>query len=163
MKEWILSVTVTVLICGLIFLVLPKSKISKAIKTVASFVTVFAVIQPLVNLDIADLVSENVFNSGEIVIQEEYLVYTGKLKENILRKEIVNNLEKSGIKLSEENIYIISDYLSEKGFLVEGAEINLKNAVINTKNEHIDIKEEVKIVASKVLEISSDKVNVYER
>ena len=163
MKEWILSVSVTVLICGLIFLILPKSKVSKAIKTVASFVTVFAVIQPLVGLDVSDLISESVFGRGEIVVQEEYLDYTGRLRESILRKRIVDNLEKTGIKLNEENIYIISDCLSEKGFFVEGAEINLKNAVIITENEHIDIKEEVKTVACEVLGVTSDRVKIYER
>lgn len=163
MKEWILSVSVTVLVCGLIFLILPKSKISKAIKVVASFVTVFAIIKPLAEADVFDIYKENFAVKGEISLQEGYLEYTWRLKEHLLKNEIIKKTEESGIKLSAENIYIISDDLSENFFLAEGAEINLKNAVINTENEHINIKEEVKMIVSETLGIASDKVKVYER
>ncbi len=163
MKEWVLSVAVTALICGLIFLILPEGKISVAIKTIISLVSVLVVIQPFAGTDVSELLSVKSFYSGEISIQEEYIEYANLLRGNAYKKQIVKNLEKIGITLCDENIIIISEGSSENGFLAKGVEINLKNAVIINENEHIDIKEEVISVVSETLGITANKVIIYER
>ena len=160
MIEWVINVSVTSLLCGLIYLVLPKGKVSAAIKTVVSLVAIFAVIKPLANIDFSDFENESVFGSGEIIVQDDYLDYVFAMRENFWKSEILNTAEKTGIKLKSENIYIISDGLSEKGFSVSGAKISLKDAVIITEKEHIDIIDEVKKIAAGVLRVDVEKIIV---
>lgn len=160
MIEWVVSVSVTSLLCGLIYLVLPKGKVSAAIKTVVSLVAVFALIKPLAGVDFSGLSEDGFFGNKEVSVQEDYLDYVFGLRDVFWKKEITAEAEKMGIKLKAENIYIISEGLSEKGFSVSGARISLKDAVIITENEHIDIIEEIKKIASGVLQVDTGKIVV---
>lgn len=160
MIEWVVSVSVTSLLCGLIYLVLPKGKVSAVIKTVVSLVAVFAVIKPLAGVDLFVFSGDNFFGNKEVSVQEDYLDYVFGVREVFWKKEIMAEAEKIGIKFKTENIYIISEGLSEKGFSVSGARISLKDSVIITENEHIDIIEEIKKIASDVLQVDTGKILV---
>ena len=149
MKEWVISVTVTVFSTSVISLILPSGKLSKYIKSVFSLIMVFVILQPVFKLKDVKFDFQAVFNESEFVYQSDYF------KENcvILLKDI-------GVENFETGIIFSVNEISE--IIVEKVVINLQNSVINSDKDHIDIIVGIKSVISEYLKIDDDAVVIYE-
>ncbi len=70
---WILSVAGIVVISVLLELVLPEGQINKYVKSIFSFIVLLVIILPLPKLFNKDFSIDNIFQSQEVSLQEDYL------------------------------------------------------------------------------------------
>ena len=139
MKEWILSIAVTVLAVSVLSLLLSNGKTSKVIKAVMAFITVLVIIRPILQTDFSSFDVSNIFGSDNIEYQEHYLGFIEENKKESYKKDCLNLLYEWGIKIEEEELNIITDDEIDGKVVVKKIIVNLKNAVIITDKEHIDI------------------------
>lgn len=160
MKTWIISISAIVLLTSIFSLIIPESRIGKLIKNVFSILIIFVIISPLSNLKTQNLSFESFVNTSEITFQNDYLNYIGDKKSTELKNESIKIIEKLGVN----NVFvnICYNYDSSKNFIVEYAQINLKNAVIISDKEHINIKEEIRNALSFYLQIDKNNVLINE-
>ena len=157
MKTWIISISAITILTTILGLIIPEGKSGKLIKSIFSVLIVFVVMNPLSSIKNQNITFEQFVNTSEIVLQNDYLDFVAEKKVFELEKESVKIIEKMGVNNAFVNIFY--KYDESKKFLVQGAEINLKNAVIISDKAHIDIKEEMKKEVSLYLQI--DKNNVF--
>lgn len=160
MKEWVISVTVTVFSTSVISLILPSGKLSKYIKSIFSLIMVFVILQPVFKLRDVKFDFEAVFNESEFVYQSDYLDYVNNKKIENYKENCVILLKDIGVENFETDIIFSVNETSE--IIVEKVVINLQNSVINSDKDHIDIIVDVKNVISEYFKISVCNVVVYE-
>lgn len=162
MKQWVLSIAVTALFSAVVVLLLPNGKTNKIIKSILSFVVVLVIISPLLSLSKNEVSLDNAFGAGEITLQENYLSFYENSKLETFKKECLKLLEEKGIKIREDELNIITDCIVDGVVRIEKVQVYLKNAVIKTDELNIDIKDECLNVIRSYLDITSDKVVIYE-
>ena len=142
MKIWVLSIVIIVFSISVISFIFPTGKLGKFIKAIFSFVLIFVVLKPAVEIKNFDYNIEDVFNKNEVVIQDLYLEYINDKKIEVYRNNCIKLMEKSGVY----NANIDFEYEIDKygKFVFKIVSLNLENAVINSDKEHIVIIETVK-------------------
>lgn len=160
MKNLLLSVSVVSLTVSVILLLLPKGKTSKAIKVVACFLVTFMLLRAVISVDLSAVTTEKLFGNGETEYQTGYLDYVREQKKLSIKKSVLAVLEKTGIKISESELNILTVKNSDK-FEIEKITVNLSKAVITENAEHINIKETITKTISDALGIAVDAVVVY--
>ncbi len=160
MKTWIISISSITILTSIFSIIIPNSKIGKFIKSIFSVLVIFVVISPLSAIKNQDVSFEEIINSSEIVVQNDYLDYIASKKSSELQNGSIKILKNMGV----ENVFvnICYKYSKSNNFVIESAEINLKNAVIISDKTHIDIKEEIKNQISNYLQIDKNCVYVNE-
>ncbi len=157
-SAYLLSIVGVVFLLVIIDLILPDSKISKYIKSIAAVFVVAVIASPIVKL-----VNSN-WDWHSLFVGSEY-----QIDENIL-----NNINQQNIKVLEDEI---TNYLTEQGF--EGVEVmvnanftenelkisyiyvNLCDLVINENLEHIDYYTKIKELITQQINIEGDKIIIY--
>lgn len=154
MKTWVLSIVIIVFSISVISLIFPTGKLGKFIKAIFSFVLIFVVLKPAVEIKNFDYNIEDVFNKNEVVIQDLYLEYINDKKIEGYKNNCIKLMEKSGVY----NADIIFKYEIDKygKFVFKIVSLNLENAVINSDKEHIVIIETVKSEIKRYLNLNED-------
>lgn len=154
MKTWVLSIVIIVFSISVISLIFPTGKLGKFIKAIFSFVLIFVVLKPAVEIKNFDYNIEDVFNKNEVVIQNLYLEYINDKKIEVYRNNCIKLMEKSGVY----NANIDFEYEIDKygKFVFKIVSLNLENAVINSDKEHIVIIETVKSEIKRYLNLNED-------
>lgn len=158
MKEWILSVGLTIILITVISLLLPEGRMGKFISSLFPLILLLVIIKPLLYVDFNDINVSQLQIENKIDVQNEYILKTSKRKANNYEKICENVLKNNNYE--NATVKIDFDIIKEK-FLIKKVKINLKNAVFIDKNKHIDI---TKITEEISLSLLIDKsLVVYEQ
>lgn len=161
MKNWLISIAVTVIITTSLSMLLPGGKTKNFIKGTFSLLLMWVIMQPVVNFKNSGIKLDNLENKDEVVLQYDYLGYIAQEKIEYYEKDCRKILEEIGIKNAS---VIIKYYMTEKGEVsIEKVKIILYDSVIVSDKEHIDIIEEIKVKLSDYLNVGRDLVVIYER
>ena len=150
-----------ILLTAIITLILPKGKTSGLIKSVFALLSILVIVQPLAALKSADGdFSFSFFPDGnEMVIQENYLDYIVKKKNENNEKNCQKILTENGINGALVSINYITD--GKASYEIKKVTINLENSVINPDKEHIYIIETAIEEIAEYLDTDSEVIEVY--
>ena len=148
------------ILISLISIIFPNGKIGKYLKSVFSFILIFSVINPLLNLDEINVDFNNAFLENEVIYQEQYLDYVNQKKIDNYNDNCTKILEELGVKNAQIDFIYYTD--EKYNLIVEKVNVNLKNSVIISDVEHIDIKEGISTDIASYLNITKSKVLIYE-
>ena len=139
MKSFLLSIGSFVLISSIITMLLPDGKLNKNIKNVFSIISVFLVVQPILNIKNINLNINDVLFSDKIIIQENFLYFIAEENVKKLKIDCEKILVNNGINDAELDIYY--NVLENGQVDILRVVIDLSNSVINSDKENIDIIE----------------------
>jgi len=160
MKDWLISICVTVILITILQLISPEGKIGKFVKGYFSILMVFVLLQPFVKLDLVENVVIKNQGVENVVYKTDYLEFINKEKITKLEKNCVKLSEKVGIKdISVKIEYNVDDNFQTE---IKKVNLNLSDAVIILDKAHIDIIEELKDNISQYLSVNKNLVVIYE-
>ena len=151
MKEWLISVTVLILITSIVSYIIPNGQIGDFIKGIFSFVVILAMLKPMMAL--TELSNFNF--QKEVSVQTQYIDYTSqKIVEEYewKCKQIVSNA------LCDCTVLIDYEINDEYQIEILSAKILLDNPGIILQPEHINITEEIISEISNFLMINKEQV-----
>lgn len=157
MKNYLLTISTTVLLTSVVSLILPEGKMGKYIKSFFSVLVLLVIISPVVSLSELDL--KNTFSDSK-VIQEDYLEYIYTSKTSSLEKDCVNILKNFGVENAKVEIQY--DIGENYEYSIKNAIIYLCDAVINSNGEHINNIEESISNISNYLQVERKFIKIYE-
>ncbi len=160
MKEWILSVSSTIIITIIISLIAPQGRLGKYVKSIFALIMILVVVQPILSFDINNLSFDNIFNKNDIEIQTEYIDYIEGKKEEYKEEYCVFLLEKLKVKNARVDIIYDSDDYDKNH--VKNVNIYLDKESFAQLDNHIDIIKEAKKTLSEYLQVNSDRLVFYE-
>lgn len=160
MKEWVLSVFVTVLLSSIVGMIAPEGKIGKLIKCIFSIIILLTVISPFTNLNYANFSNLIDFDNLESNVQINFIYYANSKNAKKIEEKVNSYLEKNGINNAEIKVdfSVSSDY----EFKIDNININLKNSVINSDKEHIVVLDNIVSEISSLLNISKECISICE-
>lgn len=161
MKQWLLSVCLTVIIVSVFSIILPNGKTGNLIKSVFHVIIVFVIVKPFFNLKTDLDLGDYIFNTTELNIQTDFLDSVVTKICDKQEKACVEILSKLDVKDATVKIdYAIDD---DYDYYVTKVCVNLKNSVIISDKEHIDIIDEIKKELVGYLNIKESIIEVYVR
>lgn len=161
MKEWILSVSGTILLTTVFSLIIPSGKTASIIKTVFSVLCVFVFIKPVFYLyNQKNEVSIDFSNNVEFNLNENYLNYILDLKKEESSKICNKILSQNG--LAAKDLYINIAVTDEFDYNLDNITVYLDDSVIKDKNEHINNKEKARSSIAEYFGINQNSVVFYE-
>ncbi len=156
---WILSVAGIVVISVLLELVLPEGQINKYVKSIFSFIVLLVIILPLPKLFNKDFSIDNIFQSQEVSLQEDYLHELNISKLSAIKLSLDDEFEDMGYGNIE--ISISASVLQEE-LEIYTIFVDLSDLVICENAEHkdiIDIKKDItKVITENELVIEKEVV-----
>lgn len=157
MKEWLLTISVTIIISITVLLLLPEGKLYGLIKSIFSILALLSIINPLINFtDIIYATNEFIFDDKEQLLEENYLDY--------IYQEKINKLKSNSKKIIEEyysnQIDIDIQFYRDNQYclVIEKIIINISNSRINNQINHDQAKKEIEDKLSSYLSIEKDKI-----
>ena len=131
-SSWILSIAGVVCLSVLVQLILPEGQMSRYIKIIFSFITLFVIISPIPKLVNSNIDIDGVFK-GELSVQENYLEQLN------LDKVIKEDIEKDFADQGFENaiVSINADIFASK-FEIKSVSVDIGQIVLSGKDKHID-------------------------
>lgn len=160
MKNWLLSICVTVIIISVFAIIAPQGKIGKFIKSILNIVLVLVIVKPVINIDMDSVISKIINSGNEVVFQTEYLNVISERKADIYEKNCILIIEDCGVN----DASVVIDYISDEDgfFYIENVSVNLKNSVFISDKEHIDIIDEIRERLGEYLNVKSEAIDIYE-
>lgn len=154
--SWIISILSVVLLSVIVDLILPDSNMSKYIKSTLASVTILVVIMPLPSLISSGFDwDEELFNSSQITLDEDFLDYTTSVKASYLEEGLLSQLQDDGV----QNLTLdITCHSSDGEIIVDYVYINMDKIVLVSQDEHINSSEQVIALICSYLEIESWQV-----
>lgn len=159
LSSWALSIAGICLISVLVDFALPECKMNEHIKKVVSYSIILVVVYPLPNLFNNNFSFDNILQEVDIPIQSEYIYNVNQAKVDELTKTINASLENKG--LYGATVSISADIFQTE-LEIFAVYVDLYNLVIKSEIKNTDIKTEVVSVVLNIVDISKDKVVVYE-
>lgn len=144
MKQWLLSVIVTVIIVSVITTAFPRGKIYNLIKAVMGILLSIVIVKPILTVDFSTISISNMFSEEQISYQDDFLEYVDNSQLKHYEKKTLEILFFCGIKVRPSELNIIVDKQSNGLLQVKKIIVNLSNAVIQEDGKHIDIIEQAK-------------------
>lgn len=159
MKDWILSIGVTIIIITILSFMLPSGKLSNLIKSFFSILLMLVVLRPLTTLTQEKNFEIFYSTSSEINLQDNYLHFIENKVIDKYKKQCEDVLNKFNIKQAEITIILGDENLNIS--YIKKIYINLEKAVIISNTEHINIIDEIKDNISTFFNIENNKVEIY--
>ena len=151
MTAWILSIAGISVVSVLVDLILPSGQTAKYIKNIFAFITIFVIISPLPKLLSGNVKFDDIFESEEIILQEDFLYQVNRDKLSALESSVQVNLESEGVK---GVIVSLSADIFKTEMQIEEVFVDLSEIVIDENCQHKDIKKLItKIVKNCVGEV----------
>lgn len=160
MKEWVLSVFITVLLSSIVGMIAPDGKIGKLIKCLFSIIILLTVVSPFANLknsDFSNLIDFDFFVGN---VQTDFIYYANTKKAEKIEKDVCSYLEDAGINNADINVEF--SLSSDFEFKIQNININLKNSVINSDKEHIVVLDNIVSEISSLLNVSKERISICE-
>ena len=157
-SAYLLGIVGVVLILVVVDLILPDSKISKYIKSIASIFVVAVIASPIINLVKSDWDWKSFFVSSEYQVDENILNNINQQNIEVLEKELVEYLETQGFKGVD---IMISASLTDLELKINCIYVNLCDLVINENSEHIDYYTKIKELITQQINIEEEKIIIY--
>lgn len=158
-SSWVLSIIGVCFLSVLVDLMLPDGKTNSLIKKVVSYIIVAIVIMPIINLVNNKNQIQDVFSYSEIQIQDNYIYNINQSKLDSIKQNIENDLQDGGILGAE--VSISADVFTQN-MEIYAVYVDLYNMVISGDFKNKDIKTEVVSVVLNYVNISKEKIVVYE-
>ena len=151
MTAWILSIAGISVVSVLVDLILPSGQTAKYIKNIFAFITIFVIISPLPKLLSGNVKFDDIFESEEIILQEDFLYQVNRDKLSALESSVQVNLESEGVK---GVIVSLSADIFKTEMQIEEVFVDLSEIVIDENCQHKDIKKLItKVVKNCVGEV----------
>ena len=148
MTAWILSIAGVTILSVVVDLILPSGQTAKYIKNIFAFVMILVIISPLPALIKGNFNVNDIFESEEIVLQEDYIYQVNRDKLTALEKEITSSLEEKGIK--NVVVTINADIFQIEMKILE-VNVDLSDLVIDGNSGHIDIEKAITEVVNRLV------------
>lgn len=148
MTAWILSIAGVTILSVAVDLILPSGQTAKYIKNIFAFVMILVIISPLPALIKGNFNVNDIFESEEIVLQEDYIYQVNRDKLTALEEEITSSLEEKGIK--NVVVTINADIFQIEMKILE-VNVDLSNLVIDENSGHIDIEKAITEVVNRLV------------
>ena len=148
MTAWILSIAGVTILSVVVDLILPSGQTAKYIKNIFAFVMILVIISPLPALIKGNFNVNDIFESEEIVLQEDYIYQVNRDKLTALEEEITSSLEEKGIK--NVVITINADIFQIEMKILE-VNVDLSDLVIDENSGHIDIEKAITEVVNRLV------------
>lgn len=148
MTAWILSIAGVTILSVVVDLILPSGQTAKYIKNIFAFVMILVIISPLPALIKGNFNVNDIFESEEIVLQEDYIYQVNRDKLTALEKEITSSLEEKGIK--NVVVTINADIFQIEMKILE-VSVDLSDLVIDENSGHIDIEKAITEVVNRLV------------
>ena len=147
MTAWILSIAGVTILSVVVDLILPSGQTAKYIKNIFAFVMILVIISPLPALIKGNFNVNDIFESEEIVLQEDYIYQVNRDKLTALEEEITSSLEEKGIK--NVVVTINADIFQIEMKILE-VNVDLSDLVIDENSGHIDIEKAITEVVDRL-------------
>lgn len=157
-SAYLLSIVGVVILLVIIDLILPDSKISKYIKSIAAVFVVAVIASPIVKLVNSNWDWHSLFVGSEYQIDENILNNINQQNIEVLEDEITNYLTEQGFEGVE---VMISANFIENELKISYIYVNLCDLVINENLEHIDYYTKIKELITQQINIEGDKIIIY--
>ncbi len=157
-SAYLLSIVGVVILLVIIDLILPDSKISKYIKSIAAVFVVAVIASPIVKLVNSNWDWHSLFVGSEYQIDENILNNINQQNIEILEDEITNYLTEQGFEGVE---VMVSANFTENELKISYIYVNLCDLVINENLEHIDYYTKIKELITQQINIEGDKIIIY--
>lgn len=152
MTAWILSIAGVTVLSVLVDLILPSGQTAKYIKNVFAFIMILVIISPLPSLLKGNFKINEIFESEEIVLQENFIYQINKDKLDQLEKNIESEIEEAGMQ--NVDVSISADVFSYQ-MKIKEIYVDLSDLVIDENVGHIDIRKAItKIIVKLAGEVS---------
>lgn len=148
MTAWILSIAGVTILSVVVDLILPSGQTAKYIKNIFAFVMILVIISPLPALIKGNFNVNDIFESEEIVLQEDYIYQVNRDKLTALEKEITSSLEEKGIK--NVVVTINADIFQIEMKILE-VNVDLSDLVIDENSGHIVIEKAITEVVDRLV------------
>lgn len=148
MTAWILSIAGVTILSVVVDLILPSGQTAKYIKNIFAFVMILVIISPLPALIKGNFNVNDIFESEEIVLQEDYIYQVNRDKLTALEEEITSSLEEKGIK--NVVVTINADIFQIEMKILE-VNVDLSDLVIDENSGHIDIEKAITEVVDRLV------------
>lgn len=148
MTAWILSIAGVTILSVVVDLILPSGQTAKYIKNIFAFVMILVIISPLPALIKGNFNVNDIFESEEIVLQEDYIYQVNRDKLTALEEEITSSLEEKGIK--NVVVTINADIFQIEMKILE-VNVDLSDLVIDENSGHIDIEKAITEVVNRLV------------
>ena len=148
MTAWILSIAGVTILSVAVDLILPSGQTAKYIKNIFAFVMILVIISPLPALIKGNFNVNDIFESEEIVLQEDYIYQVNRDKLTALEEEIASSLEEKGIK--NVVVTINADIFQIEMKILE-VNVDLSDLVIDENSGHIDIEKAITEVVDRLV------------
>ena len=155
---YLLSIVGVVFLIVIVDLILPDSKISKYIKSIAAVFVVAVIASPIINLVNSNWDWKSLFVNSEYQVDENVLNNINQQNIEVLEKELVEYLETHSIKGVE---IMISASFTNNEPKINYIYVNLCDLVINENLEHIDYYTKIKELITQQINIEGDKIIIY--
>lgn len=157
-SAYLLSIVGVVILLVIIDLILPDSKISKYIKSIAAVFVVAVIASPIVKLVNSNWDWHSLFVGSEYQIDENILNNINQQNIEVLEDEITNYLTEQGFEGVE---VMVSANFTENELKISYIYVNLCDLVINENLEHIDYYTKIKELITQQINIEGDKIIIY--
>ena len=148
MTAWILPIAGVTILSVVVDLILPSGQTAKYIKNIFAFVMILVIISPLPALIKGNFNVNDIFESEEIVLQEDYIYQVNRDKLAALEEEITSSLEEKGIK--NVVVTINADIFQIEMKILE-VNVDLSDLVIDENSGHIDIEKAITEVVDRLV------------
>lgn len=157
-SAYLLSIVGVVILLVIIDLILPDSKISKYIKSIAAVFVVAVIASPIVKLVNSNWDWHSLFVGSEYQIDENIINNINQQNIEVLEDEITNYLTEQGFEGVE---VMVSANFIENELKISYIYVNLCDLVINENLEHIDYYTKIKELITQQINIEGDKIIIY--
>ena len=157
-SAYLLSIVGVVILLVIIDLILPDSKISKYIKSIAAVFVVAVIASPIIKLVNSNWDWHSLFVGSEYQIDENILNNINQQNIEVLEDEITNYLTGQGFEGVE---VMVSVNFIENELKISYIYVNLCDLVINENLEHIDYYTKIKELITQQINIEGDKIIIY--
>ncbi len=155
-SSWIISIAGVVCLSVIVELVLPDGQMNRYIKGIFSFVIILVIIMPLPSLLGKEFDFSNIFNTEEIVADDDYLYQLNLDKTRVIREEIENEIYNHGYY--NVKVYINCD-IFENQLAFKSITVDISNLVISENAEHKNITK----IKQDITEIIQSHIKIEER
>ena len=155
MKEWLLSVTVVIILSIIILLILPEGRLYGLIKSVFCAVALITILSPIIDFSVFSNPIDFVLGENEQVYQEDYLDYVFQTK--------IDDI-KTNCKKIIENYYSNSTYIDIVFYRDNQFNLIIEKVSIHLADNSLD-KDKIELLQneiSKYLSIEKAKIKFNE-
>lgn len=157
-SSWIMSIAGIICLSVIVELVLPDGQLNRYIKGIFSFIILLVIISPIPSLLGKSFDFPNIFDYGDVRVDEDYIYQLNLDRINLVKGEIEDDIEESGYQ--NVVIYINCD-IFDNAMQFKSIFVDLKNIVITENAEHTiitKIKEEITSIIESHVDIDEEAI-----